>query len=92
MEFDEVLTRIMQATISMLDDLFRDIEKLSKELHCSRSKILTEAAKEYIEKLKNKKTLESLNKVYSEKETEQEAELRRKGKRNYAELLKGESG
>lgn len=72
--------RIIKTAISIPDDLFKDIEKLSKELHCSRSKVLTETAREYIEKLKNKKILESLDKVYSEKETEQEAELRRKGK------------
>lgn len=80
----------MKTAISIPDDIFKDIDKLSKELHCSRSQILTDAAREYIEKLKNERILEALNKAYSEKETDQEAELRRKGKKHYAKLLKGE--
>ncbi len=80
----------MKTAISIPDDIFKDIDKLSRELHCPRSQILTNAAREYIERLKNKKIFEALNKAYSEKETEQEAELRRKGKKHYAKLLRGE--
>lgn len=80
----------MKTAISIPDDLFKDIDKLSKELHCPRSQILANAAREYMERLKNKKIFEALNKVYSEKETKQEAELRRKGKKYYAKLLKAE--
>ncbi len=80
----------MKTAISIPDNVFKDIDKLSKELHCSRSQILTDAAREYIEKLKNEKILKALNKAYSEKETEPEAELRRKGKKHYAKLLKGD--
>ncbi len=80
----------MKTAISMPDDIFKDIDKLSKERRCSRSQVLTDAAREYIEKQKNKKMFEQLNKVYSEKETEQESELRRKSKKYYAKLLKGD--
>ena len=80
----------MKTAISIPDNIFEDIDKLSKELHRSRSQILTDAAREYIEKLKNERILKALNKAYSEKETEHEAELRRKGGKHYAKLLKGE--
>ncbi len=80
----------MKTAISIPDDLFKNINKLSKELHCSRSQLLADAAREYIEKLRNKKILEALNRVYAEKETEPEAEIRRKGKEDYAERLKAE--
>ncbi len=80
----------MKTAISIPDDIFKEIDTLSRELHCSRSQILVNAAREYMEKLKNRKIFEALNKAYTEKETEQEAELRRKGKKHYTKLLKTE--
>jgi len=52
----------MKTAISMPDDLFKDIDKLSKKLNCSRSHLLTNAAREYIEKLKNKNITKLLTK------------------------------
>jgi len=78
----------MKTAISIPDNIFKDIDKLSKELHRSRSQIITDAAREYIEKLKNERILKALNKVYAEKETEHEAELRRKEKKLYTKLFK----
>lgn len=80
----------MKTAISIPDNLFKDIDKLSKKLHCSRSQILTNAAREYIEKQKNKNIFDAINKAYLEKETEQDVTLRRKGKKHYARLLKVE--
>lgn len=80
----------MKTAISIPDEIFKDIEKLSKKLRCPRSRILTEAAREYIEKMKNNDIFEAINKVYSGEETEQEKQLRRKSKKLYAKLLKGE--
>ncbi len=80
----------MKTAISIPDDLFEDIDKLSKKLHCSRSKIIANASREYIDKLKNKKILDSINKVYSEKETANEVNLRNKSKKYYSKLLKDE--
>ncbi len=80
----------MKTAISIPDDIFKDIDNLSRELHCSRSRILTDAAREYIEKLKNKKIFEALNKAYSEDETKDEAKLRKKSKKHYAKLFRGE--
>ncbi len=81
---------IMKTAISMPDDLFKDIDKLSKKLNCSRSHILTSAAREYVKKLKNKNIYEAINKAYSEKETEKETVLREKHKKHYAKMLKME--
>ncbi len=80
----------MKTAISIPDDLFEDIDKLSKKLQCSRSKILTNAAREYLDRLKNKNLFDSINKAYSEKETDKETALRKKGKKYYAKLLKAE--
>jgi hypothetical protein len=57
-------------------------------MHCSRSQILADAAREYIEKTKNRRILEALNKVYEEVETEQEVEMRKRSKKRYAGLIK----
>ncbi len=80
----------MKTAISIPDNIFKDIEKLSKELDIPRSQILTEAAKEYIEKQKNRNILEALNRAYSEKETKEEIKLRGKSKKHYTKLLKDE--
>ncbi|MBS1258900.1 MAG: hypothetical protein MAG551_01964 [Candidatus Scalindua arabica] len=80
----------MKTAISMPDDLFKDIDKISKKLNRSRSHILASAAREYIEKLKNKNIYEAINKAYSEKETEKETALREKHKKHYARMLKAE--
>ncbi len=81
----------MKTTISIPDGIFKDIEKLSKELHVSRSRILTDAAREYIEKTNNLRILEALNNAYSEKESKEETALRRKSREKYSKLLKDES-
>ncbi|NOR65719.1 MAG: ribbon-helix-helix protein, CopG family [Candidatus Scalindua sp.] len=80
----------MKTAISIPDDLFKDIDKLSKKLHCSRSQILTSAAREFIEKQKNRDIFDAINKAYTENETEQEVSLRRKSKKQYSKLLKEE--
>ena len=80
----------MKTAISIPDDIFEEIEELSKELRCSRSRILTDAAREYIEKMKNRKIFEALNEVYAEKETKQESRVRKMGKRRYAKAVKKE--
>ncbi len=80
----------MKTAISIPDDLFNDIDKLSKELHCSRSQILANAAREFIEKQKNQEIFNAINEAYSESEAEQEISLRRKSKKHYTKLFKEE--
>ncbi len=80
----------MKTAISIPDDLFKEVEKLSKKLHCSRSQVLTSAAREFVEKQKSHEILDAINKAYSENETEQEVTLRQKSKKHYAKLLKEE--
>ena len=77
----------MKSAISITVNLFKDIEKLSKELYNPRRRILAEAARDSIEKQKNKKILKTLNKIYSEKETGEEKKLREKGKKRYTKFL-----
>ena len=78
----------MKTAISIPDDLFESVEKLASELHLSRSRVFSDAVRNYIEKLGNEKLLEGLNKVYSEAETEEETNLRQLSKKHYGKTLK----
>jgi metal-responsive CopG/Arc/MetJ family transcriptional regulator len=80
----------MKTAVSIPDDLFQSVEKLSKVMHCSRSRVIAEALRDYLEKMRNRRMLDALNKVYSQAESTEEAVRRRLGKKRYAELLKAE--
>lgn len=80
----------MKTAISIPDDLFKTVEELAEELHLPRSQVFADAVRDYIERHRNKKILDTLNKVYPEAETEQERELRKQSKKRYAKLLKAE--
>lgn len=80
----------MKTAISIPDDLFKTVEELAAELRLSRSQIFADAVRDYIERRRNNKILEAINRVYSDAETEQEIELRKRSKKHYAHLLKAE--
>lgn len=80
----------MKTAISISDDLFKRVEEVAGELHISRSQVFADAVRDYIEKHRNEKILETLNEVYSEAETEEERRHRMQSKRRHAKLLKAE--
>ncbi len=73
----------MKTAISIPDDLFEEVVKLASENKTSRSQIFSIAVKEYLERVKSQKLLETLNKVYSDEETDDEKRLRRKSLEYY---------
>ena len=80
----------MKTAISIPDELFKSVDQLAAKSGRSRSQIFAEAVKEYIEKRRTRRMLDTLNRVYTGPETEEEIELRELGKRAYAKLLKAE--
>ncbi len=80
-------TNGMKTAISIPDDLFKEVVKLASENKTSRSQIFSIAVKEYLEKIKSQKLLETLNKVYSEEETDDEKLLRRKSLEYYNNVI-----
>lgn len=80
----------MKTAISISDDLFKRVEEVAGELHISRSQVFADAVRDYIEKHRNEKILETLNEVYSEAETEEERRIRMQSKRRHAKFLKAE--
>jgi metal-responsive CopG/Arc/MetJ family transcriptional regulator len=77
----------MKTTISIPDEIFREIERFSKELRYSRSQVFVMAVKEFLENLKSKELFNALNEVYSEPESLEETTLREKSKRYYSKKI-----
>jgi len=73
----------MKTAISIPDEIFREIERFSKEHRYSRSQVFVMAVKEFLEKLKSKELFNALNEVYSEPESLEETTLRGKSKAYY---------
>ncbi len=80
----------MKTAISLPDNLFEKVVQLAEELHLSRSRIFTDAVRDYIDRQRNQKILHALDRVYSEVETKQETKLREQSKKHYARRLKTE--
>ncbi len=74
----------MKTAISVPDDIFKAVEKLAKDTRCSRSRIFSDAVREYLEKVRNERMLEALNRAYSEPETNEEAAWKRSARKRYA--------
>lgn len=73
----------MKIAISLPDELFKEIEEVTKECGCSRTQVFAMAVKEFLERRKSKKLLEALNKAYEGSETRDEIESRRQAKAYY---------
>jgi len=72
-----VHTNGMKIAISIPDSVFRAVKKTAEEQKRSRSEVITEAVKEYLEKLESRRILERLNEVYAAPETKEEREARK---------------
>lgn len=75
-------TNGMKVAISIPDDVFKEVEKLSREQGTSRSQIFVSAAREYFRRRETLRLMERLNDVYSPPETPDET-ARRKAMADY---------
>jgi metal-responsive CopG/Arc/MetJ family transcriptional regulator len=80
----------MKTAISVPDELFKEIEKVAKEHHYSRSEVFVIAVKEYLEKRKSKKLLAALNEACATAESPEEYKVRAKSKKRYAKIAQKE--
>jgi len=67
----------MKIAISIPDSVFRGVKKAAEEQKRSRSEIIAEAAREYLEKLESRRIFDSLNEVYASPETEEKKDARK---------------
>jgi metal-responsive CopG/Arc/MetJ family transcriptional regulator len=77
-------TTYMKTAISVPDELFKEIEKVAKESHYSRSEVFVLAVREYLEKRRSKRLLAELNEAYASAEAPEEYKVRSKSKKRYA--------
>jgi metal-responsive CopG/Arc/MetJ family transcriptional regulator len=80
----------MKTAISVPDEMFKEIEEVTKECDCSRSQVFVMAAREFLERRKSKKLLEALNAAYEATETPEELKARRQAKAYHAGKIQGE--
>jgi metal-responsive CopG/Arc/MetJ family transcriptional regulator len=55
----------MKTAISIPDPLFNSVERMAHKLNVSRSEFFANAAKAYIDQVKNQSVMDKLNKIYS---------------------------
>ena len=55
----------MKTAISIPDPLFNSVERMAHRLNVSRSEFFANAAKAYIDHVKNQSVTDKLNKIYS---------------------------
>ena len=83
-------TFFMKTAISVPDEVFREVEKVARERHSSRSEVIVTAVKEYLERRKSNELLSALNQAYGTAETTEEYEVWKKAKKRYGRVLRGE--
>jgi metal-responsive CopG/Arc/MetJ family transcriptional regulator len=82
----------MKITISVPDEMFKEIGKVVKERRSSRSEVFVTAVREYLEKRKAGKLLEAINKASAAAETTGEGHVSQMSKKRYGmTVLKGRS-
>ena len=80
----------MKTAISVPDEVFREVDKVAKERHSSRSEVIVTAVKEYLERRKSNELLGALNQAYGAAETAEDYEVRKKAKKRYGRVLRKE--
>jgi metal-responsive CopG/Arc/MetJ family transcriptional regulator len=73
----------MKTAISIPDELFEELDKVSKQYRTSRSHVITLAIREYLDRIKSRKLLEDINASFVS-DSPEERKIREKGKRHYA--------
>jgi len=77
----------MKTAISIPDEIFKEVEEFAEKHKYSRSEVFVIAVKEFFERLKSRQLLDTLNELYSDIETPEEARLRKKAIRHYAKKV-----
>lgn len=66
----------MKIAISIPDNVFREVKRIAEEQRRSRSEVIVEAVKAYLERIESRLIIDSLNEVYATPETEEERATR----------------
>ena len=80
----------MKTAISIPNEMFKEIEEITEECDCSRSQVFAMAIREFLERRRSKKLLESLNDAYQEAEAPEETRARQQAKTYHAKRVRKE--
>ncbi len=81
----------VKTAISLDEKLFKRVNKLSKEMHVSRSRLFTLAVDEYLKKQENQAILAQLNKAYGDQPDEQERKITKSMRTKHGKIIEQES-
>lgn len=81
---------IVKTAISLDAPLLKQIDAVAAELRMPRSRLLAEAAREFLLRHQNAKLLDTLNKAHASGPTDEEIEHRRAWKRQHRRRVEGE--
>jgi hypothetical protein len=77
----------IKTAISIEEPLFKDMEVLARELKVSRSHLFSLAARDLVQRWKNKKLVEAINAAYDDLPDPEEDRVREAMKVKYREIL-----
>lgn len=80
----------VKTAVSLDEHLLERIDRRARELNLSRSRLMAEAAEDYLRRRESREMLAKLNEVYSEPESQEDREVRRAMLRKQRERLEGE--
>ncbi len=80
----------VKTAISLDALLLKQIDAVAAELRMPRSRLLAEAAREYLLRHQNARLLDALNKAHASGPTDDEIERRRAWKRQHRRRIEGE--
>ncbi len=81
----------VKTAISLDEKLFNRVNKLSKEMHVSRSRLFTLAVKDYLKKQENREILAQLNKAYGDQAAEEEVEIMKSMRVRHGKIIEHKS-
>ena len=80
----------VKTAISLDAPLLQQIDAVAAELRMPRSRLLAEAAREFLQRYQNAKLLDALNQAHASGPTDEEIERRRAWKRQHRRRIEGE--
>ena len=81
----------VKTAISLDEKLLLKVDKLSNDLHVSRSKVFTLAVQDYLKKLENQSLLAQLNEAYEDSPSEEERKISKSIRIKHNKIVEQES-
>ncbi|MDA3787163.1 MAG: ribbon-helix-helix protein, CopG family [Desulfobacula sp.] len=81
----------VKTAISIQEELFKEVNRLARELNVSRSKLFVMAVQDYIKKNESQNLLSQINKAFSDLSDSDEIKVHSKMRQKQAKNLESES-